>query len=482
MKPLKNILISTLLLSSLAYTANIISWKANYSSGSDVWIELEDKPNNAQDWVGIYPAGSTNDWDNVVEWKWAKDTSPTQVDQGDWYKFQLDDGKYEARFFLNNSFTLNDKVSFSVEANNNTVVIGARPVKATPKNKAKLFASPNGQGDCMSYGNACDIYTAIRKLSQTNNVLFLRGGNYYVSKELVIPRGAQNKNIIIESYPNEQAVIVGDKITRGFYLGGKNKYAKIRKLEIKNFGGKAITLMRTSYVSIEGCKIYDNKASGISIYESSNNTITDNISYNNIDEHKGNADGIQIPYGNAYSENNKIIHNTVYNNSDDGIDGFGGKNTIISYNLSYNNIGAYAPNGNGGGGNGIGIKACSKYSLGGIVEHNIAFGNYGNGIECQVNSGKRVVFANNTSYDNGKGQKEDNGHGYGFGLPSDSAVTLNHNISSNNYLEQVSYGHQSENSWGIAEKVPFISTNINSTNFLRPEAGSVFENMGAYAR
>ena len=111
---LRILLINITLLVSLAWSANLTSYQGNYNSDSDVWIELQDKPNNRYDWVGIYPSDSNNDWENVVAWRWAKDTSPTQVDQGDWYKFNLEDGSYEARFFLNNSFTVNSKVSLNV--------------------------------------------------------------------------------------------------------------------------------------------------------------------------------------------------------------------------------------------------------------------------------------------------------------------------------------------------------------------------------
>ena len=61
-------------------------------------------------WVGIYPAGSSNDWDNVLDWSWSesKFVSNTIVLDG------LPKGKYEARLFLNNSFILEGKTEFSV--------------------------------------------------------------------------------------------------------------------------------------------------------------------------------------------------------------------------------------------------------------------------------------------------------------------------------------------------------------------------------
>ena len=103
-----------LMMSSLIFAVTIKSWKTNYPTDNSAWIKVENKPNNNQDWVGIYPAGSNNEWKNVVKWSWAKDTSKSK-DAGDWYEFaDLADGEYEARFFLNNTFVVEDAVAFSV--------------------------------------------------------------------------------------------------------------------------------------------------------------------------------------------------------------------------------------------------------------------------------------------------------------------------------------------------------------------------------
>ena len=103
-----------LMMSSLIFAVTIKSWKLNYPVGNSAWIKVENRPNNNQDWVGVYPAGSNNEWKNVVKWSWAKDTSKSK-DPGDWYEFEgLANGEYEARFFLNNTFVVEDTIAFSV--------------------------------------------------------------------------------------------------------------------------------------------------------------------------------------------------------------------------------------------------------------------------------------------------------------------------------------------------------------------------------
>ena len=505
MKKSLKIILSVVALSALSWSTDISSWKTNYISGGDVWIQLKDKPNNVEDWVGIYPKNASNDWKNVISWRWAKNISATQYDKGDWYKFKLDDGAYEARFFLNNTFTVDDSMPFTVGNAHPPIIkkptIGSRIIKSTPISQGKLFASSNGRGDCMSYGNACSIETAMSKLSQLNNVLFLRGGVYNIDKLLVISKyksGRADRPIIIESYPTEKAILHGHasiaKIKAhkspegGIYIGtGKVdtlRHIKIRNIEITKMGGKGITLMRTKGITIEGCNIHHNYLSGIGLYRSSDNTIIDNKLHDNSDkglidmggnlhfDNGGNADGIAIDYS-GHSNRNIISHNSVYNNSDDGIDNIGGVDSVITYNISHNNLGLVGGK-NGGHGNGIGIKACGKNAKRTKVKHNIAFANHGNGFECNENNGNDVIFKYNTAYNNGH---------YGFENNKDySQTTFSMNISSNNFTANIRNGIQNNNSWDIDNNVPYINTTPNMKGFLKPKVGSEFENMGAYAK
>ena len=112
-KILSYMLFNMIILTSFSYGVNIASWKTSYASQNAAWINLQDKPNNTEDWVGIYPANSNSDWGNVVAWAWARDTTKVNG-AGDWYKFTLADGNYEARFYLNNTFTVEESVPFSV--------------------------------------------------------------------------------------------------------------------------------------------------------------------------------------------------------------------------------------------------------------------------------------------------------------------------------------------------------------------------------
>lgn len=113
---------------NVTFAASLTTWKDTYNERADIWIQLHDKPGNEEDWIGIYPKNTNNSQVNVVSQVWANDTSITQYDEGDWYKFEDTDsdhfgeagyytkysvqspaGEYEARFFLNNGYQLEAK-------------------------------------------------------------------------------------------------------------------------------------------------------------------------------------------------------------------------------------------------------------------------------------------------------------------------------------------------------------------------------------
>jgi len=115
MKVIQKILVLMIFISSLILATTLKTWKEHYPAGNSVWIKVENKPNNPKDWVGIYSLGTNNDWDNVVQWKWAKDIAKGTEDPGEWYEFdKLTDGNYEARFFLNNTYVIESFITFSV--------------------------------------------------------------------------------------------------------------------------------------------------------------------------------------------------------------------------------------------------------------------------------------------------------------------------------------------------------------------------------
>ncbi len=85
--------------------------KAIYLPDEEIIANFENMSGADDDWIGIYPKGSTNDWQNVVEWLWIHGNI-----LGSTTFTPLPVGEYDVRLFFNNSFNLEANASFSVEA------------------------------------------------------------------------------------------------------------------------------------------------------------------------------------------------------------------------------------------------------------------------------------------------------------------------------------------------------------------------------
>ncbi len=85
--------------------------KESYNADEEIVVNFSNMQAINHDWIGIYSAGSSNDWENVVRWSWTQDVNNGQVTFP-----PLPAGNYDARAFFNNSFNTEATDTFSVQA------------------------------------------------------------------------------------------------------------------------------------------------------------------------------------------------------------------------------------------------------------------------------------------------------------------------------------------------------------------------------
>ena len=82
-----------------------------YAIDEQIVAVFDNMSGNIENWIGIYPLGSSNDWANMLQWKWIyEDISGTRTFDA------LAAGDYEVRVFFNNSFNSEAIYPFTVEA------------------------------------------------------------------------------------------------------------------------------------------------------------------------------------------------------------------------------------------------------------------------------------------------------------------------------------------------------------------------------
>ena len=85
--------------------------KTEYKANEEITIELQNMSGDSKDWIGIYPVGSSNSWNNVLSWKWTGG-----IINGNITLDGVPEGDYEARAFFKNSYKLETVDTFHVEA------------------------------------------------------------------------------------------------------------------------------------------------------------------------------------------------------------------------------------------------------------------------------------------------------------------------------------------------------------------------------
>jgi len=84
--------------------------KEVYASDEEITALFENMSGGNEDWIGIYPSGSSNDWEHIILWKWIRGDISGEI------TFEaLPVGEYDVRVFFNNSFTMQATDTFRVE-------------------------------------------------------------------------------------------------------------------------------------------------------------------------------------------------------------------------------------------------------------------------------------------------------------------------------------------------------------------------------
>lgn len=86
--------------------------KNSYLADEEIVAVFENIAGEQDNWIGIYPQGSSNEWANAVQWEYIENG----LHDGTQTFNAIPAGEYEVRVFLNNTFNTEASYAFSVEA------------------------------------------------------------------------------------------------------------------------------------------------------------------------------------------------------------------------------------------------------------------------------------------------------------------------------------------------------------------------------
>jgi len=203
------------------------------------------------------------------------------------------------------------------------------------------------------------------------NGFTVRGNNANVTLAAALNqgRGCNNPGGTLSSIYNGNGIYVDGRLTPSNNpTGEKYHHIVIKNCTVYDCGGGGIATIQADYITIEGCKVYNNAwysiyaNSGISMYQNFNfdnisatkNIIRNNIVYGNEMLVPWASNGCQFTDGNgiiiddfknlqngstlgSYNGKTLIENNVVYNNGGRGIHAYHSDNIDIINNTCYNN-------------------------------------------------------------------------------------------------------------------------------------------------
>ncbi|MCH9814588.1 MAG: hypothetical protein K0U47_11680 [Epsilonproteobacteria bacterium] len=417
------------------------------------------------DWVGVYPYGTSNDGGNVLSWAWVNgENTKGIVEIGG----VAQPGYYSVRVFNNNE--VGDEAQHKGEYH------------------FRIY-------DCNPANTISSVYELKNKAAGANpgEVVCIQNGTYKIDNITFSATGTENNPIHFVA-PGGNVIIQGVNATsteNNFWVTGK--YLVFKDFAVKNFGNGVHIARRGGYgeapnnILVENVKSSNNFYSGIVVdggFEDDSTgfglvddsqkpsyiTIKDcDVSWSsgrgNYETH---GDGINIRAG--VGKGNRIIGCRVFDNVDDGVDLWQAGNKVEIYNTwSYNNgKQAYDINGEPIAINGTGFKlgrSLSNRDADGqffgpyydghhVITHCLAWENKGVGFTDASSLFYRILKYN-TAFDNRRA---------GFEFNSDDALYNNIAFANNpNTLISGVYVADEGNSWNA-------NINISESNLIRTQS------------
>lgn len=119
---MRKFLFGFLFFAILANATTIKTQQRVYDEGQYIRVSVTEMAGGSKDWIGIYPEGASNDWGNVVDWKWTGGITEGNI----FFSGIKTSGSYEARAFFNNSFHTEASYTFSVKSLDQTTTISTQ--------------------------------------------------------------------------------------------------------------------------------------------------------------------------------------------------------------------------------------------------------------------------------------------------------------------------------------------------------------------
>lgn len=257
-------LLLLILISSWINAVNLWVKKESYTTNESITVDVSLMSDDKQNWIGVYPVGSSNAWENVVSWTWTdgKGIKLSEITLPKTSKV----GTYEVRAFFKNSF--------KVEGKSNTFTVKAVVAGKTELQTVNYYITGSCSGSASvsfrNMGNNSNDWIGLYPIGSSNAWRNVVGWSWI--KNMV------NGRI---SVPFSKNIVPGEYEFRAFFNNSFSVEGKSNPLLVTSCSDKIEVRHKIEYANNEPVKVKfrddsNKKKNWIGIYKSGKRTLAEN--------------------------------------------------------------------------------------------------------------------------------------------------------------------------------------------------------------
>ena len=240
----------------------------------EVFVSFKNMGNHLNDWIALYPIGSSNEWKNIKAWRWIKNMENNRVKLD--FPQSIPTGEYEIRAFFNNTFT--------VEAKSNPILSTPclEKIEVATSQSKYFFNQPikvNFKDNSNQQNNWIGIYKAGTQTLVENNLAWQWMGNKKEGQLIFnnLPIGEYDVRVFLNNSYKVEKLIPFDIVNTPQFdfpkalLNGNS--SPERGVYVKYYQDKA-------YISILKRSVYFDNHKGVTLVDYSDHQNPTVIAYN----------------------------------------------------------------------------------------------------------------------------------------------------------------------------------------------------------
>ncbi len=215
-----------------------------------------------------------------------------------------------------------------VRAQGESAGAAARSPSASPASARYVDKASPASSDSPGNGSLSSPWRTISygiSRLRAGETLYVKGGIYYEAPDITGPAGSAGAPTVIRAYPGQRVTIRGNGVDSGRLRIERTRYLTVDGFGVTNFN-QGIFIEGSDHILLHNCSVYGVGQEAISIHSNSSFVTVEGCTIHDTGTWKHNGEGIYVGRGDSApvdvdnTNNVTLIHNTIYNTTDEAIE------------------------------------------------------------------------------------------------------------------------------------------------------------------